>query len=187
MTVMVSFRADDDDVAEADRWAHRLGIERSELIRDALTSHLARLAAEADARAYEARPLIAEEAALDGADDWGPAEDWSDWLGSGAVQRGEIWFAAVPPGGDRPVLVLTRDPVADRIDRVVVAALARTRRGVVSELVLRATEDDVPTDCVVSFDNLHTLPRSAFRRRITTLSAPRMGRACRALRAAVAC
>ncbi len=30
------------------------------------------------------------------------------------MQRGEIWFAATP-GGDRPVLVLTRDPVADRI------------------------------------------------------------------------
>jgi len=103
------------------------------------------------------------------------------------VQRGEIWFAAVPEGGDRPVLVLTRDPVADRIGRVVVAALTRTRRGVVSELALTVAEDDVASDCLVSFDNLHTLPRSAFRRRVTTLSAPRMTRACRALRAAVAC
>jgi mRNA interferase MazF len=103
------------------------------------------------------------------------------------VQRGEIWFAAVPEGGDRPVLVLTRDPVADRIDRVVVAALTRTRRGVVSELGLTVIDDDVPADCVVSFDNLHTLPRSAFRRRLTALSAARMARACRVLRAALAC
>jgi mRNA interferase MazF len=103
------------------------------------------------------------------------------------VQRGEIWFAAVPDGGDRPVLVLTRDPVADRIERVVVAALTRTRRGLVSELALTAADDDVPSDCVVSFDNLHTLPRSAFRRRLSTLTAPRMARACRALRAATAC
>lgn len=103
------------------------------------------------------------------------------------MQRGEIWFAAVPDGGDRPVLVLTRDPVADRIDRVVVAALTRTRRGLVSELVLTAGEDDVASDCVVSFDNLHTLPRAAFRRRLTTLSAGRMARSCRALRAAVSC
>ena len=105
----------------------------------------------------------------------------------GTMQRGEIWFAAIPSGGDRPVLVLTRDPVADRIDRVVVAALTRTRRGVVSELALTADADDVPTDCVVSFDNLHTLPRNAFRRRLTTLSPSRMARGCRALRAAVAC
>ncbi len=103
------------------------------------------------------------------------------------MQRGEIWFAAVPGGGDRPVLVLTRDPVADRVGRVVVAALTRTRRGVVSELPLRVAEDDVPADCVASFDNLHTLPRPAFRRRLTALSPARMARACRALRAAVAC
>lgn len=99
----------------------------------------------------------------------------------------KFWFAAVPEGGDRPVLVLTRDPVADRIGRVVVAALTRTRRGVVSELALTVAEDDVPSDCVVSFDNLHTLPRPAFRRRLTTLSPARMGRICRVLRAAVAC
>jgi mRNA interferase MazF len=72
------------------------------------------------------------------------------------MQRGEIWFAATP-GGDRPVLVLTRDPVADRIGAVVVAALTRTRRELVSELRLTTGEDGVPTDCVVNFDNLHTL------------------------------
>lgn len=85
------------------------------------------------------------------------------------------------------MLVLTRDPVADRVGRVVVAALTRTRRGVVSELALTVAEDDVPSDCVVSFDNLHTLPRAAFRRRLTALSPARMARACRVLRAAVAC
>jgi len=83
--------------------------------------------------------------------------------------------------------VLTRDPVEDRIDRVVVAALIRTRRGVVSELLLTSSDDGVPSDCVVSFDNLHTLPRSAFRRQLTTLSGARMARACRAMRAAIAC
>jgi mRNA interferase MazF len=103
------------------------------------------------------------------------------------VQRGEIWFAAVPGGGDRPVLILTRDPVADRIDRLVVAALSRTRRSVVSELPLTVEEDGVPSDCVVSFDNLHTLPRAVFRRRVAALSEARMVQTCRALRAAVAC
>jgi mRNA interferase MazF len=104
------------------------------------------------------------------------------------MRRGEIWFAAVPGGGgDRPVLVLTRDPVADRIGRVVVAALSRTRRGVVSELPLTIAEDHVASDCVVSFDNVHTLPRSAFRRHVTTLSDRRMIHACRVLRAALSC
>lgn len=102
------------------------------------------------------------------------------------MKRGEVWFAATP-GGDRPVLVLTRDPVADRIQSVVVAALTRTRRELVSELALTAADDDLPTDCVVNFDNLHTVPRSAFRRRVASLSDARMGQACRTLRDAVGC
>jgi mRNA interferase MazF len=102
------------------------------------------------------------------------------------MQRGDIWFAATP-GGDRPVLVLTRDPVAARIGAVVVAALTRTRRGLVSELDLSAARDQLPTDCVVNFDNVHTLAQATFRRRITTLSPTRMAEACRALAAAVGC
>lgn len=102
------------------------------------------------------------------------------------MRRGDIWFAATP-GGDRPVLVLTRDPVADRIQSVVVAALTRTRRELVSELVLTVADDGVPTDCVVNFDNLHTVPRAAFRRQITALSAARVGQMCRTLRDSVGC
>ena len=102
------------------------------------------------------------------------------------MRRGEIWFAATP-GGDRPVLVLTRDPVADRIGSIVVAALTRTRRDLVSELALTADHDHVPTDCVVNFDNLHTLPRASFRRCVATLSPPRLAQACRVMRDAVAC
>jgi mRNA interferase MazF len=101
------------------------------------------------------------------------------------MQRGEIWFAATP-GGDRPVLVLTRDPVAARIGSVVVAALTRTRRGLVSELEL-TTADGVPTESVVNFDNLHTIPRETFRRRVTALSPARMAEACRTLQAATGC
>lgn len=102
------------------------------------------------------------------------------------MQRGEIWFAATP-GGDRPVLVLTRDPVADRMGSVVVAALTRTVRGLISELELTPDEDGVPSACVVNFDNLHTLPKDAFRRRITGLSVFRMHQACRVLLAATGC
>ncbi len=101
------------------------------------------------------------------------------------MQRGEVWFAETP-GGDRPVLVLTRDPVADRIGSVVVAALTRTRRGLVSELALTPA-DGVPTESVVNFDNIHTLPRDRFRRRVTALPPARLAEACRALQAATGC
>ena len=102
------------------------------------------------------------------------------------MKRGEIWFAATP-GGDRPVLVLTRDPVAGRVGSVVVAVLTRTHRGLVSELELNVSEDGVPTDCVVNFDNIHTIPRDVFRRRITALSPKRLGQACQTLRDATTC
>lgn len=102
------------------------------------------------------------------------------------MRRGEIWFAATP-GGDRPVLVLTRDPVAERIGSVVVAALTRTVRGLVSELELAPEHDGVPTSCVVNFDNVHTIERARLRRRVTTLPAPRMAQACRVLNDALGC
>ena len=101
------------------------------------------------------------------------------------MQRGEIWFATTP-GGDRPVLVLTRDPVADRIGSVVVAAVTRTRRGLVSELEL-TTVDGVPTNSVVNFDNIHTIPRAAFRRKVVALPSSRMADVCRVLKAATGC
>jgi mRNA interferase MazF len=101
------------------------------------------------------------------------------------MRRGEVWFASTP-GGDRPVLVLTRDPVADRIGSVVVAALTRTRRGLVSELALTKA-DGVPTDSVVNFDNIHTIPRDRLRRRVIALPPPRLAEACRVLQAATGC
>jgi mRNA interferase MazF len=101
------------------------------------------------------------------------------------MQRGEIWFAATP-GGDRPVLVLTRDPIADRIGSVVVAALTRTRRGVVSEVEL-TPDDGVPSTSYVNLDNVHTLPRATFRRFVTKLGPVKLAETCRALRDATDC
>ena len=82
---------------------------------------------------------------------------------------------------------MTRDPVAHRIGSVVVAALTRVRRGIVSELELTTGVDGVPTDCVVNFDNMHTLPRESLRRRVTQLGPQRMAEACRVLRDATGC
>lgn len=101
------------------------------------------------------------------------------------VKRGEIWFADTG-GGNRPVLVLTRDPVADRIDRVVVAQVTTTIRGLLSELPLDSG-DGLRHNCVVSFDNINTVSRSAFRRRVTSLSTDRLREACDVLNEALGC
>ncbi len=99
--------------------------------------------------------------------------------------RGEVWWATTP-SGERPVVVLTRDPVADRIGAVVVAACTRTVRGLLSELSL-GPDDGMPEACVATFDNVHTLRRTAFRQRITQLPTSRMDEACRVLDRSLGC
>jgi mRNA interferase MazF len=84
------------------------------------------------------------------------------------------------------VLVLTRDPVASRINAVVVALCTRTVRSVQSELALGPL-DGMPDECVANFDNLYTVRRHAFRRRITRLSADRMDEACSVLARSLGC
>jgi|SRR6476646_2302700 predicted transcriptional regulator len=76
---MLSFRVPDDDAAEVQRWAEALGIDRSEILRDALHRHLVVLNGEADAQRWEEQPTTEEERSLEAIADWGPAEDWSDW------------------------------------------------------------------------------------------------------------
>jgi len=57
----------------------------------------------------------------------------------------------------------------------VVAALTRTQRGLALELKLTPA-DGVPTECVVNFDDIHTV-----------LSPARLADVCRTLQAATGC
>ena len=76
---MLSFRVDDHEAAAAQRWAERLHIDRSELLREALHRHLSRLRAEHDIDAWHDTPHTDDEQAISQIADWGPAADWSDW------------------------------------------------------------------------------------------------------------
>jgi len=76
---MLSFRVPEEDARAAEDWAARLGVDRSELLREALRKHLARLHSELDVAAWEQTPPSNDKQALAEVADWGPAEDWSDW------------------------------------------------------------------------------------------------------------
>ena len=76
---MLSFRVQERDADAVQRWADALGVDRSELLREALRRHLNLLAAEGDAERWDAEPLEGGELALSEIADWGPAEDWADW------------------------------------------------------------------------------------------------------------
>jgi predicted transcriptional regulator len=76
---MLSFRVDDEDARQVQSWAERLGVDRSELLREALHRHLHRLASENDVAIWARQPLDEGERSFAAIADWGPAEDWSDW------------------------------------------------------------------------------------------------------------
>ncbi len=76
---MLSFRVRDDEAAEIQRWAEALGVDRSEILRDAMHRHLAALNSEHEADAWAQTPLTAAEMSLSEIADWGPSEDWADW------------------------------------------------------------------------------------------------------------
>jgi predicted transcriptional regulator len=79
---MLSFRVDDAEAASVQQWAERLGVDRSEVLREALRRHLVNLAAEQDIAAWTAIPPTSAESGFSQTEDWGPAEDWSDWAGA---------------------------------------------------------------------------------------------------------
>jgi predicted transcriptional regulator len=76
---MLSFRLEEEQARTLELWARKLGIDRSELIRQALDRHLAALASGDEIAGWLEAPLSEAEASLAEIADWGPAEDWSDW------------------------------------------------------------------------------------------------------------
>jgi antitoxin MazE2 len=76
---MLSFRVADAEAAEAQQWAEQLGVDRSELLRDALHRHLVALRVEREADRHDELPPTDSELAPGEIADWGPAEDWADW------------------------------------------------------------------------------------------------------------
>jgi predicted transcriptional regulator len=76
---MLSFRVPDAEAVEVQRWAEALGVDRSEILRDALHRHLVGLRGEHDAEKWERLPATDAEGSLAEIADCGPAEDWADW------------------------------------------------------------------------------------------------------------
>ena len=70
------------------------------------------------------------------------------------MTRGEIrWYTFRLPDKRRPVLILTRDEVIDRLNEVVVAPVTRTIRGLSTEVVL-TPDDGMPVACALNFDHV---------------------------------
>ena len=83
---MLSFGLAFEEAADVSRWAERLGIGESELIRESLRRHLRWLASEDDSQQWGVESSSEDRSALAAIADWGKAEDWSDW--TDATARG---------------------------------------------------------------------------------------------------
>lgn len=74
------------------------------------------------------------------------------------VERNDIYWADLgPPGGRRPVCILTRDAAIAVLDRVTCAPITRTIRGISSEVEV-GPDQGLPTNAVINCDNLITIP-----------------------------
>ena len=70
------------------------------------------------------------------------------------MKRGEIrWYRFRLPDKRRPVLILTRSEVIDRLNEIIVVPVTRTIRGLTTEVVL-STDDGMPTVCALNFDHV---------------------------------
>jgi mRNA interferase MazF len=74
------------------------------------------------------------------------------------VARNDLYWADLgPPAGRRPLCVLTRDAAIEVLTAVTCAPITRTIRGIRSEVEL-GTEQGLPERCVISCDNVITVP-----------------------------
>jgi mRNA interferase MazF len=65
------------------------------------------------------------------------------------------------PDKRRPVLVLTRDEVVDRLNEIVIAPVTRTIRGLTTEVLLTEA-DGMPAACALNLDHLTLGQRNRF-------------------------
>lgn len=76
------------------------------------------------------------------------------------MRRGEIrWYTFRLPDKRRPVLILTRDEVIDRLNEIIVVPATRTIRGLTTAVVLTAS-DGMPAACALNFDHVSLAQRS---------------------------
>jgi mRNA interferase MazF len=86
------------------------------------------------------------------------------------VSRGEIWQFAFPkPSGRRPVLVLTRGDMIDRLNTVTVAPVTSTVRNVPSEVIV-GVEAGLKHVSAINLHHVATVPRAGLRSYVGTIS-----------------
>ena len=98
--------------------------------------------------------------------------------------RGQVrWLALDKP---RPVVLLNRSAVIDRLEHLIVAPCTGRIRGLPTEVALDEA-DGMPKPCVVSTDNLTLVDGAMLGSTITLLSAEKMAAICEGIAIALGC
>ena len=72
------------------------------------------------------------------------------------MQRAEIWWGELEgDAGFRPVAIVSRSDALAIRPNAIIAEITRVVRGTPAEVPL-STGDGMPSNCVISADNLHT-------------------------------
>ena len=102
------------------------------------------------------------------------------------MERGEIWWAALPaPMGRRPVVVVSRSRAIQVRQSVTVAAITTVIRKIPVEVPL-GPEEGLPKRCVANCDVLNTIPKHLLNQRVGALPAEKLRVLNAALRFALA-
>ena len=102
------------------------------------------------------------------------------------MRRGEIrWYKFQQPDKNRPVLILSRNPVIEYLGEVTIAPITTTIRDIPSEVLLTPA-DGLPQKCVVNCDHLQTVSKGKIGPLIATLSLSKMAEVAEAISFALA-
>lgn len=96
-------------------------------------------------------------------------------------RQGEVWWAEAEDKR-RPVLIVTRSDAVPVLQRLIVAPVTRTARGIPTEIAL-GEDEGMAIECAASFDNLQPISRRLLTRPLGRLREDRAREICRALAA----
>ncbi len=102
------------------------------------------------------------------------------------IEHGDIWLVEEPDQKPRPCLVLTRASAVPLLTSLLVVPLTRTVRRIPTEVHI-GPADGVRFDSVASFDNVTTIHRAFFTRRLGQVERTRWHEVCDAMRVAIGC
>lgn len=101
-----------------------------------------------------------------------------------SLGHAQVWWADLDKV--RPVVVLTRQRVASRLSRVLVAPITTTARGLATEVPLSEAEG-VRSGSVASLDNVQLVPVDCLLRRAGRVGLDRWPEFCGAMAKVMAC